>query len=125
VDAIPAVRRKVSGVKEVRYEVGIGSDWLLVIRTVRRKKGGEMFHHNDIERISYSKGKEVAEKLPSDWGTSGVSRDVLIEHPMSFNIPEIKLVRAIHDSPSVSRSFHSREKKNMSPYIRAAVLKRV
>ena len=48
----------------------------------------------------------------------------MIEASDEFNIPEIKLVRAIHDSPSVLDRFtHGKEK--YVAYIRAAVLKRV
>ena len=77
-----------------------------------------------ISRGSYSRGKEVAEKLAQRLGYECVSRDVLIEASDEFNIPEIKLVRAIHDSPSVLDRFtHGKEK--YVAYIRAAVLKRV
>jgi cytidylate kinase len=77
-----------------------------------------------ISRGSYSRGKEVAEKIAQRLGYECVSRDVLIEASGEFNIPEIKLVRAIHDSPSVLDRFtHGKEK--YVAYIRAAVLKRV
>jgi cytidylate kinase len=77
-----------------------------------------------ISRGSYSRGKEVAEKVAQRLGCECVSRDVLIEASDEFNIPEIKLVRAIHDSPSVLDRFtHGKEK--YVAYIRAAVLKRV
>lgn len=77
-----------------------------------------------VSRGSYSRGKDVAEKLAQRLGYECVSRDVLIEASDEFNIPEIKLVRAIHDSPSVLDRFtHGKEK--YVAYIRAAVLKRV
>jgi cytidylate kinase len=77
-----------------------------------------------ISRGSYSRGKEVAEKLAQRLAYECVSRDVLIEASDEFNIPEIKLVRAIHDSPSVLDRFtHGKEK--YVAYIRAGVLKRV
>src|SRR5512136_100067 len=77
-----------------------------------------------VSRGSYSRGKEVAEKVARRLGYECVSRDVLIEASDEFNIPEIKLVRAIHDSPSVLDRFtHGKEK--YVAYIRAAVLKRV
>ena len=77
-----------------------------------------------ISRGSYSRGKEVAEKIAQRLGYECVSRDVLIEASDEFNIPEIKLVRAIHDSPSVLERFTHGKEKYVS-YIRAAVLKRV
>jgi cytidylate kinase len=77
-----------------------------------------------ISRGSYSRGKEVAEKIAQRLGYECLSRDVLIEASDEFNIPEIKLVRAIHDSPSVLDRFtHGKEK--YVAYIRSAVLKHV
>ena len=77
-----------------------------------------------VSRGSYSRGKVVAESLAQRLGYECVSRDVLIEASDEFNIPEIKLVRAIHDGPSVLDRFtHGKEK--YVAYIRAAVLKRV
>ncbi len=54
-----------------------------------------------ISRGSYSRGKEVAEKLAQDLGYECLSRDILLEASERFNIPELKLVRAIHDAPSM------------------------
>jgi cytidylate kinase len=54
-----------------------------------------------ISRGSYSKGKEVAEKVSAKLGYECISREVLIEASKEFNVPEIKLVRAIHDAPSI------------------------
>lgn len=58
-----------------------------------------------ISRGSYSKGKEVAEHVASRLGYSCISRDVLVEASEHFNIPEIKLVRALHDPPSILDRF--------------------
>jgi cytidylate kinase len=58
-----------------------------------------------ISRGSYSKGKEVAEKVAERLGYACISRDLLVETSEHFNIPEIKLVRALHDSPSVLERF--------------------
>jgi len=54
-----------------------------------------------ISRGSYSRGKEVAEKVGERLGYECLSRDVLLEASKEFNVPEIKLVRAIHDAPSI------------------------
>ena len=54
-----------------------------------------------ISRGSYSKGKEVAEGIAATLGFECVSRDILLEASDQFNIPEIKLVHAIHDAPSI------------------------
>jgi hypothetical protein len=53
-----------------------------------------------ISRGSYSKGKEVAEQLADKLGYKCISREVLLEASGHYNVPEVKLVRAIHDAPS-------------------------
>jgi cytidylate kinase len=64
-----------------------------------------------ISRGSYSKGKEIAEGVAERLGYECVSRDMLLEASEHFNIPEIKLVRALHDAPSVLERFtHGKEK---------------
>ena len=74
-----------------------------------------------ISRGSYSRGKEVAEKLAQALGYQCLSRDILLEASERYNIPEIKLVRAIHDAPSILERFtYSREP--YVAYIRAALL---
>ena len=77
-----------------------------------------------ISRGSYSRGKEVAELLAEKLGYACVSRDVLLEASDQFNIPEVKLVRAIHDAPSVLGRF-TYGKERYVKYIRAAFLKHV
>lgn len=54
-----------------------------------------------ISRGSYSKGKETAEKLAEKLGYKCIGRKMLIEASKEFNIPEVKLIRALHDAPSV------------------------
>jgi cytidylate kinase len=77
-----------------------------------------------VSRGSYSRGKEVAEKLAQGLGYECISRDILIDASERFHIPEIKLVRAIHDAPSVLNRFtHGKEK--YVAYIRSALLKYV
>ena len=74
-----------------------------------------------ISRGSYSKGKEVAEKVAQKLGYELTSRDIVLEASEEFNVPEIKLVRAIHDAPSIlDRLSHKKEK--YIAYIRAALL---
>ncbi|MEJ2224653.1 MAG: cytidylate kinase family protein, partial [Syntrophobacterales bacterium] len=64
-----------------------------------------------ISRGSYSRGKEVAEKVAARLGYECISRDVLLEASEQFHIPEIKLVRAIHDAPSILERFtHGKER---------------
>ncbi|HDZ23394.1 MAG TPA: cytidylate kinase-like family protein [Desulfobacteraceae bacterium] len=77
-----------------------------------------------ISRGSYSKGKEVAEKVAERLGYECVSRDVLLDASDRFNIPEVKLVRAIHDAPSVLDRF-KHGKQIFIAYIRSALMCRV
>ncbi len=73
-----------------------------------------------ISRGSYSKGREVAEKVAERLGYRITSRDVLLEASDRFHIPEVKLVRAIHDAPSILRRFiHGKE--CFLAYIRSAL----
>ncbi len=74
-----------------------------------------------ISRGSYSRGKEVAEALAQRLGYSCVSRDILLETCEEFSIPEIKLVKALHDAPSVLERFSHGKERYMS-YFRAAFL---
>lgn len=59
-----------------------------------------------ISRGSYSRGRKVAEALARELGYECLSRDILVESSEQFNIPEIKLVKALHDAPSVLDRFH-------------------
>jgi len=77
-----------------------------------------------ISRGSYSRGKEVAEKLARKLGYDCVSRDILLEASDEFNIPEIKLVRALHDAPTVLERFTHGKERYVS-YLRSALLQRV
>ena len=74
-----------------------------------------------ISRGSYSHGREVAEKLRAKLGYRCISREVILKASEHFNIPEIKLVRAIHDAPSIlDRFVHGRER--YVAYFREALL---
>jgi cytidylate kinase len=75
-----------------------------------------------ISRGSYSKGKEVAEKVAQKLGYQCYAREVILEASKEFNIPEIKLVNAVHDAPSILEKF-SYGKEKFITYFRAALLK--
>ncbi len=77
-----------------------------------------------ISRGSYSRGKEVAEKLAKRLNYECISREILIEASEQFNIPEIKLVRAIHDAPSILDRFIYGKEKYIA-FIRSALLNHV
>ena len=61
-----------------------------------------------ISRESYTRAKDVAEKVAEKLGFQCVSREILIEASEEFNVPEVKLLQspfAMHllswiDSPS-------------------------
>ncbi len=75
-----------------------------------------------ISRGSYSKGKEVAEKVAEKLGYQCVAREVFLEAAKELNIPEAKLVRAIHDAPSILDRFTYGREKYIA-YFQAALLK--
>jgi cytidylate kinase len=77
-----------------------------------------------ISRGSYSRGETIAKTLAAKLGYECISREVLLEASKDFNIPEVKLVRAIHDAPSILDSFTYGKEKYIA-YIEAAVLKHV
>jgi cytidylate kinase len=74
-----------------------------------------------INRGSYSRGKEVAEKLAAKLGYVCLSRDILLEASEEFNIPEIKLIRALHDPASVLERFRFGKERYIS-YLHSALL---
>lgn len=77
-----------------------------------------------ISRGSYSKGKEIAERVAEMLGYECVSRALLLEASEQFNIPEIRLVRALHDAPSVLERFNH-GKERFVAFIENAFLERV
>ena len=77
-----------------------------------------------ISRGSYSRGKEVAEALARELGYECISRDILVEASDQFNIPEIKLVKALHDAPSVLERFSHGQEHYIS-YFKSAFLSHI
>jgi cytidylate kinase len=75
-----------------------------------------------ISRGSYSNGKEVAEKVAQKLGYQCYAREVILEASKEFNIPEIKLVNAVHDAPSILERF-SYGKEKFITYFQSALLK--
>ena len=74
-----------------------------------------------ISRGSYSKGREVAEKLAEKLNYECISREILIRASEHFNTPEVKLKRAIHDAPTIlDRLGHGKER--FIAYVREALL---
>jgi cytidylate kinase len=75
-----------------------------------------------ISRGSYSKGREIAEKTAERLGYGCIGREVIIDASREFNIPEVKLIRAIHNAPSILERFGYRKEKYIA-YIQSAILK--
>jgi len=77
-----------------------------------------------ISRGSYSRGMQIAEKVAERLGYECVARDVLLEASEEFNIPEIKLLHALKDAPSLfERLTYSKER--YVAFIQLAVLRRL
>ncbi len=75
-----------------------------------------------ISRGSYSKGKEVGEKVARKLGYECYAREVFLEASKEFNIPELKLLKAVHDAPSILERF-SYGKEKFITYFQSALLK--
>lgn len=75
-----------------------------------------------ISRGSYSSGKEIAEKVAERLGYQVTSREAYIEASQKYNVPELKLVRAINEAPSMFNRF-SFEKEKYLAYIWAAIVR--
>jgi cytidylate kinase len=77
-----------------------------------------------ISRGSYSKGKEVAEEVAGRLGYQCIAREVLLDASKEFKAQEIKLIRAIHDAPSILDKF-TRGREKYIAYFRSALLKQL
>lgn len=76
-----------------------------------------------ISRGSYSKGKEIAEKVAARLGYVCLARRRLQkEASEQYQIPEIALVRAIHDAPSILERLGYKKQKYVACY-QAVVLR--
>jgi cytidylate kinase len=74
-----------------------------------------------ISRGSFSRGKEIAEKVAAKLSYTCIGRDALLDASELFNIKEIKLIKAIHDAPSILERFTYGKERYIS-YIQAALL---
>jgi len=75
-----------------------------------------------ISRGSYTHGKEIAEKVAKRLNYEIISREVLIEASQEFDVPEVKLLRAIKEAPSWLDSITYGREKYIA-YIQAAMLR--
>lgn len=74
-----------------------------------------------VSRGSHSRGKEVSEQVAEKLGYECISREVLVEASEEFNVPEVKLLHAIHDGPSVLDRFTFGKERYIA-YIQAVLL---
>ncbi len=74
-----------------------------------------------ISRGSFSKGKEVAEKVAQRLGYHTLSREVILEASKDFQIPQNRLDHAIHDAPSIFERF-TYEKQKYIAFVAAEIL---
>ena len=74
-----------------------------------------------ISKGSYSHGNEVAAKVAQRLDLKCISRDLLIGTSKKFNIAELRLIRAIEDSPSFLEKYTFGRQKYIK-YIKAAIL---
>ncbi|OQX61272.1 MAG: histidine kinase [Desulfococcus sp. 4484_241] len=77
-----------------------------------------------ISRGSFSMGRLVAEKVAERLGYDIISREILLEASRHFNIPEIKLEKAIHDAPGILERYRHTKQAYIA-YIRSALVERV
>lgn len=75
-----------------------------------------------ISRESYSWGNTIAHRVAEKLGYKTINREALIEASKIFNIPEIKLSKAIHDAPSILERFTFGKERYIA-YIKTALLK--
>jgi cytidylate kinase len=75
-----------------------------------------------VSRGSYSRGKEVSEKVAQKLGYECVAREILLEASQEFRIPEMKLIHAFEDAPSILDRFTYGKEKYIA-YIQFALLK--
>ena len=74
-----------------------------------------------ISKGSYSHGNEVAARVAQKLNLNCISRDILIGTSKKFNISELRLIRAIEDSPSFLDKYTFGREKYIK-YIKAAIL---
>jgi cytidylate kinase len=58
-----------------------------------------------ISRTPYSPAREIAEKVAQSLGFECISTEILAEASEKFHVPEIKLLRALRDAPTLRDQF--------------------
>jgi hypothetical protein len=73
-----------------------------------------------ISRGCSSCGKEIAERVAEMLGYQCVSRDILIQAPWFFGVPETKLRKSPHDAPTILDRI-TRAREGYLSYVQAAL----
>jgi cytidylate kinase len=76
-----------------------------------------------ISRGSYRWGKEVGERVAEKLGYECIGRETITEASEMFSVPEAKLIKALHESPSILEKF-TYEKEKYLTYLQVALLER-
>jgi len=76
-----------------------------------------------ISRGSYSRGKEIAEKVADKLGYKCAAQEAILDASERFNVPESELIRTVHDAPSILDRFRPKE-ENIA-YIQVALANQV
>ncbi|BCS95395.1 hypothetical protein DSLASN_10270 [Desulfoluna limicola] len=77
-----------------------------------------------LSRSSCSQGRIIAEKVAEKLGFECLSREILLEAAEQFNVPHVKLDKALNDGPTLLERF-SHGKERYIPLIKAALLNRL
>lgn len=77
-----------------------------------------------ISRGSYTRGRQVANRLGERLGYKVISRESIIATSEQFNIPEIKLKKALHYAPSILDKFYYGKERYLS-FMRANILEQL
>ncbi len=77
-----------------------------------------------ISRGCFSHGQEIAEKVAEMLGYDCLSREVLVDAAQLFDVSERKLIKSIHDAPSILERITNGREKYLA-YIKAALFERV
>lgn len=77
-----------------------------------------------VSRGCYHRGSEVAKKAAAELGYECISREVLLEASALFDIPELQLIHAIKDAPSLIERL-GRDRNNYIAYLRTTLLRRI
>ena len=77
-----------------------------------------------ISSPSHKNRQIIAERIAERLGHTCISREILLEASEQYNVPEIKLAKAIHDSPTIfERLSHGKER--YISFFKAALLNKL